>query len=68
TKLAEEPLLNEVLAGVPVEIETTWSHGKTASLGPIARRGHLAVALLYAVFGLLLLESFLAWRFGHHAQ
>lgn len=68
TKLSKEQLLNDVLSGVPVEIETTWSHGETASLGNIARRGQLAVTLLCTVFGLLLLESFLAWRFGHHAQ
>ncbi|MBN2296295.1 MAG: BatA domain-containing protein [Pirellulales bacterium] len=68
TKLTEEQLRNDVLAGVPIEIETTWSHGETETLGPIARRGRLAVTLLYTVFGLLLLESYLAWRFGHHVQ
>ena len=68
TKLAEEQLRVDVLGGVPVEIQTTWSHSQAAPISPLARRGQLAVALLYTVFALLLLESFLAWRFGHHAQ
>ena len=67
TKLSEEQLRDDVLAGVPVEIQATWSRTEAAPLSPIARRGQLAVSLLYAVFGLLLLESFLAWRFGYHS-
>ena len=33
---------------------------------PWASRGELHRPLLYAVLLLLLLESFLAWKFGHH--
>ena len=67
TKLSEKQLRDDVLAGVPFEIQATWSHTEAAPLSPISRRSQLAVVLLYAVFGLLLLESFLAWRFGHHS-
>ncbi len=37
--------------------------GDAASVG---RRGELHRPMLYAVLVLLLLESFLAWKFGHH--
>lgn len=67
TTLSEEQLRSGVFAGVPIEYQTTWSRSEAAPLSPIARRGQLAAALLYAVFALLLLESFLAWRFGHHS-
>ncbi len=39
--------------------------GDAASVG---RRGELHRPMLYAVLGLLLLESFLAWKFGHHSS
>jgi hypothetical protein len=32
----------------------------------VGQRGELHRPLLYAVLLLLLLESFLAWKFGHH--
>jgi hypothetical protein len=39
--------------------------GDAASVG---RRGELHRPMLYAVLGLLLLESYLAWKFGHHSS
>jgi hypothetical protein len=47
--------------------QPTWQATDARTAGPIARPGRLHVELLYAVLGLLFLESFLAWRFGHHA-
>ena len=38
----------------------------TGDAASVARRGELHRPMLYAVLGLLLLESFLAWKFGHH--
>ena len=34
----------------------------------VGRRGELHRPLLYGVLALLLVESFLAWRFGHHGS
>jgi Aerotolerance regulator N-terminal/von Willebrand factor type A domain len=36
--------------------------------GSVGRRGELHRPLLYGLFALLLVESFMAWRFGHHAD
>jgi hypothetical protein len=34
----------------------------------VGRRGDLHRPLLFGVLALLLFESFLAWRFGHHGS
>ncbi len=45
---------------------TDWKD-LTDDAGSVGRRGELHRPMLYAVLGLLLLESFLAWKFGHHS-
>jgi hypothetical protein len=39
----------------------------TGNAKSVSRRGELHRSLLYGVLVLLMLESFLAWKFGHHA-
>ena len=45
---------------------TNWRE-LTNNAGDVSRRGELHRPLLYALLAFLLLESFLAWRFGHHS-
>jgi hypothetical protein len=45
---------------------TNWKE-LTGNAAAVSRRGELHRPLLYALLGFLLLESFLAWRFGHNA-
>ncbi len=45
---------------------TDWKD-LTDDAGSVGRRGELHRPMLYAVLVLLLLESFLAWKFGHHS-
>ncbi len=40
----------------------------TKDSSAVGRRGELHRSLLYAVVALLLFESFLAWKFGHHGS
>ena len=44
---------------------TNW-HELTRSAASVGRRGELHRPLLYSALFLLLLESFVAWKFGHH--
>ena len=57
--------LAEAVPGWNFAYLTNWREltGNAASVG---RRGELHRPLLYGVLVLLLLESFLAWKFGHH--
>ncbi|MFO0909281.1 MAG: VWA domain-containing protein [Isosphaeraceae bacterium] len=45
---------------------TNWKE-LTGNSGSVSRRGELHRPILYSLLLFLLLESFLAWRFGHHA-
>lgn len=45
---------------------TDWK-GLTGDAAAVSRRGELHRPLLYALLFFLLFETFLAWRFGHHA-
>jgi hypothetical protein len=45
---------------------TNWKE-LTGNAAAVSRRGELHRPLLYALLALLLVESLLAWRFGHHA-
>ena len=65
-KLTPEELRDEVLPDVPFVCQTSWDAGDEEPVAPIRRSGGLAKALLYAALVLLLVETFLAWRFGHH--
>jgi hypothetical protein len=45
---------------------TNWKE-LTGNAGAVSRRGELHRPLLYTLLVFLLLESILAWRFGHNA-
>jgi hypothetical protein len=45
---------------------TNWRE-LSSNAAAVSRRGELHRPLLYAVLALLVVESILAWRFGHHA-
>jgi hypothetical protein len=64
--LGTEELQNEVWPGIPFVHQTSWQNLDAGDAGRIARPGRLHVDLLYAVLGLLFVETVLAWRFGHH--
>jgi hypothetical protein len=64
--VAEDELKNDLWPGVPLLYQTAWRNPNARTAAPSARAGQWHVGLLYAVFGLLLAETLLAWRFGHH--
>jgi hypothetical protein len=64
TKLTAEQLREGVWSGIP--FDTSRENLDEAPVLRIGRRGTLSKELLYAVLGLAFLETFLAWRFGHH--
>jgi len=67
TPLSLDELQSDVWPGVRFQYQTTWRNLDVQTAGShIARQRHFHVDLLYAVLGLLFLESYLAWRFGHH--
>jgi hypothetical protein len=45
---------------------TDWND-LTPNSGSVSRRGELHRPLLYGVLILILVESILAWKFGHHS-
>lgn len=68
TQLSPERLADTVWKDVPFEYQTTWQTLDEQAVGVAGGADlYLQVELLYAVLGLLLLETLLAWRFGHHA-
>ena len=58
--------LAESLPGWTFAYFTDWQRLARDS-GSISRRGELHRQLLFAVLALLMIESALAWKFGHHA-
>jgi len=58
--------LKSAVPGWAFTLMTDWK-ALTGDAGAVSRRGELHRPLLYALLVFLLLESFLAWRFGHHA-
>ncbi len=57
------------LAGLPAEMaqRSVWvDGGSTAKAGFLVEEGEFWRVLAFALLGFLLLETFLAWRFGHH--
>ena len=58
--------LSEALPGWKFTLMSNW-RDLTGNATSIGRRGELHRQLLYAVLTLLIVESILAWRFGHHA-
>ncbi len=68
TQLSEQQLRTDVWPGIELHHQTTWSNVDEEPLAAITRPGRLHVYLLYVVLGLLFVETFLAWRFGHHTS
>lgn len=56
--------LAAAVPGWKFDYMTNWKE-LTGNAGAISRRGELHRQLLYALLALLLIESFLAWRFGN---
>ncbi len=65
-RLTLEELRSDVWPDVAFVHQTKWQSVDDPPVGRISRRSDLPKTLLYAVLGLLLAETFLAWRFGHH--
>jgi hypothetical protein len=61
----DQSSLSERLPGWNFAYLTNWRE-LTRSAASVGRRGELHRPLLYGALMLLLLESFLAWKFGHH--
>jgi hypothetical protein len=66
TPLAEEELRNEVWPGVAFSYQTSWENIPDQATNHTTHRNGLPKDLLYGALGLLLVETVLAWRFGHH--
>jgi len=58
--------LTEAVPGWKFSLLTNW-RDLTGNATSVGRRGELHRQLLYAVLALLIIESVMAWRFGHHA-
>jgi len=65
TKLSADQLRQEVWPEVPFVHQTTWEDVQQEPVAQIARPSPLSRWLLYAVLMLLLVETFLARRFGY---
>jgi hypothetical protein len=61
-----EKSLAEAVPGWKFLYRFDWKN-LTDNATSIGRHGELHRQLLYAVLALLIIESILAWRFGHHA-
>ncbi len=67
-RISPEELRERVWPEVPFVHQTTWQNLDDEPVGRISRPSGLPKALLYAVLSLLFVETFLAWRFGHHGM
>ncbi len=68
TPLAPERLRDDVWPGVEFLHQTRWQSPETSLQASIAEPNALSRQLLASVLVLLLLETFLARRFGHYAS
>src|SRR5208283_1223992 len=68
TSISQDELQDEVWPGLPLRYETSWQGEGTPLPSPAGPSRQLHVGLLYAVVGLLLLDSILAWRFGYNVR
>jgi hypothetical protein len=59
--------LVEAVPGWNFAYLTNWKELQ-ASAASVSRRGELHRPFLYGVLVLLILESFMAWKFGHHTR
>jgi hypothetical protein len=67
TKLSPDQLREKVWPDVPFVHQTSWEDIDDEPMARIARPSRLSKVLLYAVLVLLLVETFLARRFGYPA-
>lgn len=67
TPLGIDQLRNEVWPDIDFHHQTTWQDLDRAPAATIGHGSGLPLGLLYGVLALLLTETVLAWRFGHHA-
>jgi hypothetical protein len=66
-QISPDDLQTEVWPGATFPRQTVWQNTDRPAVGALFARTDLQVKILYMVLGLLFLETFLAWRFGHHA-
>ncbi|MHC4401319.1 MAG: BatA domain-containing protein [Planctomycetota bacterium] len=67
-RITPKKLEEEVLTGLPFQYQTGWEQVDAEPASRPHLGSGLAKALLYAVLVLLLAETLLAWRFGHHSR
>jgi len=67
-RISPEELRDQVWREVPFVHQTTWQNLDDQPDRRIGRPSGLPKALLYALLALLFVETFLAWRFGHHDE
>lgn len=67
TQLDASELKTGFWEGIELVHQTTWKDLDERPTAEISQRSRLHRWLLYSVFGLLLVETFLARRFGHHS-
>jgi len=65
-KISESELRQGVLSDVAFELHSDWQRMAAQPQGMTTRPSSLAKTLLYLLLGLLLVETYLARRFGHH--
>jgi hypothetical protein len=63
-QLSAEELRDEVWPGVGFMRQTTWQNAAEPIAAALARQPGMQVELLYCVFVILLVETYLAYRFG----
>ncbi len=66
TPLGHDELRGNVFSGVPFVYQTDWAGPEHRAAGRASHPGALHLELLYAALALLLAETFIAWRLGHH--
>lgn len=68
-QMTVEELRDEVWPGVRFLHQTTWQNAaQPIAATALAQPTGLQVQLLYFVLGMMLLETLLAWRFGHRSK
>ncbi|HEY2837942.1 MAG TPA: CARDB domain-containing protein, partial [Pirellulales bacterium] len=68
TPVSEDELAREIWPGVRYLHRTNWANDEGAVDAEIVSRSHLHLWLIWLAGGLLLVESFLNWFTGRHAQ
>ena len=68
TSISSDELQNDVFPGIQIDYRTAWQAGGARPALGESSAGQLSVDLLYAVAGLLLLETVIAWRLGCNRQ